>query len=102
VADDSKHVSIDMTYHKRTNYIKAMRVTFQIHELIPEVQLLPIDLLMRVQRQATRHSTIKTDFVWSILIITSLNAPNTIDDHLVYKARTFHAGVISHSARKKA
>lgn len=94
MADDSKHVSIDMTYHKRTNYIKVKRVTFQIHELIPEVQLLPIDLLMRVQRQATRLSTIKTDFVWSILIITS-----TIDAHRIYKAGMFHAGVIAHSAR---
>ena len=98
MADDRKHVNIDMTYHKGTKYIKMKRVTFQLHELIPEVQLLPIDVSMQVQRQATGLSANKTDFVWSILILTSLNAPNMIDAHRMYKAGKFHAGVISHSA----
>jgi len=64
--------------------------------MIPEVQLLLIDVSMQVQRQATGLSANKTDFVWSTLILTSLNAPNMIGAHRIYKAGVFHAGVISH------
>jgi len=64
VADDSKHVGIDMTHHKGTNCVKMKHVTFQLQELIAEVQ--PIDVSMQVQRQVTGLSANKTDFVWSI------------------------------------
>jgi hypothetical protein len=56
VADDSKHVNIDMTYHKGTNYIKMKRVTFHLYELIPEVQLLPIDVSVQAQLLAYPQS----------------------------------------------
>jgi hypothetical protein len=87
-----------MTYHKGTNHIKTKRVTFQLHELIPEVQLLHIDMSLQGWRPATGLSAIKTGLVRSVLILTSLNAPNMIDAHRIYKAGMFHAGVISHSA----
>ena len=74
------------------------RVTFQLYELIAEVQLLPIDVSWQVQRQATGLSAIKTDFVRSILILTSLNAPSMTDVHRIYKTAMSHAGVIFHSA----
>ena len=78
------------------------RVTFQLHELIPEVELLPIDVSVHVQRPATGLSAIKTDFTWSILILTSFSAPNMIDAHRIYKVGMFHAEAITHSVCYKA
>jgi hypothetical protein len=66
------------------------------------IELLPIDVSVQVQRPPTGLSAIKTDFPWSILILTSFSAPNMIDAHRIYNAGMFHTEVIIHSVCYKA